>query len=254
MRSKATGLFQPKASVCAARVVEVADDPFLRQGKISIDAVLFAVTGLCRKLGHRLNCATCVIAPCARGIFRADFGASSGADMCTASHMPVWCLKVGSRSKPRARKHSVAHWFSRSRLTNIARSCSLPSSALMFSRPKVGLFRSGRRLVGAALGHHGPDDPCHLVRQHHPPTPDLTHRTKPYQHPLTGIGPVYSPKFDLSRVPAPINDVRFRNPFRAQHAVSVLASTERSKLGLTSEAANPLSGSKLVPSNVSTRS
>ena len=30
-------------------------------------------------------CATCVTAPCARGIFRAAFGASPGADMCPAS-------------------------------------------------------------------------------------------------------------------------------------------------------------------------
>ena len=34
-------------------------------------------------------CATCVTAPCARGIFGADLGASSGADMCPASDAAI---------------------------------------------------------------------------------------------------------------------------------------------------------------------
>ena len=41
---------------------------------------------------RQLTCATRITAPCARGIFRADFGASSGADMypasCAATYMP----------------------------------------------------------------------------------------------------------------------------------------------------------------------
>lgn len=87
------------------------------------------------------GCATSVTAPCARGIFWAGSGALSGADICPASAAalrcrgPVWCSRVGSRSKPRARRHSVAPWVSRSRLTTVAPYRSLPSLAPTSSRP-----------------------------------------------------------------------------------------------------------------------
>jgi len=85
--------------------------------------------------------ATSVTAPSARGMLGAGRGALSGADICPASgaasrcHGPVWCSQVGSRSTPRARWHSVAHWVSRSRLMTVAPYRSLPSSAPTSSRP-----------------------------------------------------------------------------------------------------------------------
>ena len=85
-----------------------------------------------------------------------------------ACRRPVWCSKVGSRSKPRARWHSVAHWFFRSGLTTVAPNCSLPSFAPTHSRPTVVLCRRNRRLIDTAPVHQGPDDPRHLVRKCHP--------------------------------------------------------------------------------------
>lgn len=81
---------------------------------------------------------------------------------------PVWWSRVGSRSRPRARWHSVAPWVSRSCLTTVAPNLSLPSSAPTTSRPMDGLCRRGRRLVDATFGHQGPDDPRHPVRKRHP--------------------------------------------------------------------------------------
>ena len=80
-------------------------------------------------------CATCITAPCARGIFEAWSDAPSGADMYPASRCgrpcrgPVWWSRIGSRSKPRARWHFVAPWVSRPCLTTIAPYRSLPSYA-----------------------------------------------------------------------------------------------------------------------------
>ncbi len=83
---------------------------------------------------------------------------------------PVWCSKVGSRSKPRARWHSVAHWFSRSRLTTIAPNCSLSSYAPTPSRPTAGLCRRGRRLIDATPGPSRPRRyaPFYSPAQHSP--------------------------------------------------------------------------------------
>ena len=111
---------------------EIGEIPLTLQAKL----LSFLEDGVFLRVG-----ATCVTAPCARGNFRAGFSASPGADMCPASVMrrnacrgPVWCSKIRSRSKPRARRHSVAHWFSRSRLTTVAPNCSLPSYAPTSSR------------------------------------------------------------------------------------------------------------------------
>ena len=92
---------------------------------------------------------------------------------------PEWCSKIGSRSKPRARRHSVAPWFFRSHLTTIAPSCSLPSYAPTSSRLTDGLRRRSRSLVDATPGHQSPDDPRHLVRQRDP----HQHRRLARQHP-----------------------------------------------------------------------
>ncbi len=80
---------------------------------------------------------------------------------------PAWCSKIGSRSKPRARRHSVAPWFFRSRLTTIAPSCSLPCHAPTSPRLTDSLRRRSRSLVDATPGHQSPDYPRHFVRQRH---------------------------------------------------------------------------------------
>ena len=56
--------------------------------------------------GQQTICATCVTAPCARGNFGPDPGASSGADMCpasdAASHMPRARMVFAGRIQIRA--------------------------------------------------------------------------------------------------------------------------------------------------------
>ncbi len=125
---------------------------------------------------HKPVCATCITAPCARGNFRVVADASPGADMYPASYAaqscrgPVWCSKIGSRSKPRARRHSVAHWFSRSLLTTVAPNCSLPSCAPTPSRLRAGL-RPPRTEIGRR--HRGPSRPrrCAPSCSEAPPAP-----------------------------------------------------------------------------------
>jgi hypothetical protein len=122
-------------------------------------------------------CTTCVTAPCARGIFRAAFGASPGADMCPASVAAIFTPRTrmvfegeasnatGSREMPNGQIKATC---------SVALCCTLvlPSpSHDCCAKLLLALFRSdvlataddlrrGRRPVDAALGHLGPDDPC----------------------------------------------------------------------------------------------
>lgn len=71
--------------------------------------------------------------------------------------------------------------LSRSHLTIMAPNLSLPSSAPTSSRPTVGLCRRDLRLVDAASGLQGPDDPRHLVHQRHPHQHWWLARQHPFQ-------------------------------------------------------------------------
>lgn len=92
---------------------------------------------------------------------------------------PVWCSKIRSRSKPHAQRHSVAHWFSQSRLTTVALYSPLPSSAPRSSRLSVSLPRCSRSSVNFFVRHEHPNNSRHLVRQRYP----HRHRWLAQQHP-----------------------------------------------------------------------
>ncbi len=103
------------------------------------------------KSAQQRLCATYVTAPSARGILKPF----------------LTRRRVLTYVRPRAHRHSVAHWFSRSRLTTIAPNCSLPSFAPTFSRLSVGLRRRSPSPVYFALHYQRPNNPRHLVCQCH---------------------------------------------------------------------------------------
>ena len=114
---------------------------------------------------------------------------------------PVWWPRVGSRSTPRARRHSVAPWISRSRLTTVRQTALCPlTHRRSRDRRLIGLPRSetaGRR----PRGHQDRDDPRHLVCQRHP----HQHRRLAHQHPaqpIAQLGHVMDMPFELDAVGA----------------------------------------------------
>ncbi len=102
--------------------------------------------------------ATCVTAPCAREIFRADFGASSGADMCPASdaanYMPRARMVFADRVQIKAACSSAlcctlvlpipSHDYCAKLLLALFRSDALATYGwLMPPRPETGRRRPG---------------------------------------------------------------------------------------------------------------
>ncbi|QPM91974.1 hypothetical protein PSAL_032370 [Pseudooceanicola algae] len=107
--------------------------------------------------GQQVLCATCITAPCARDISRADFSASSGADMYPASRCGVthaagpYGVRGSGPDQSRVLEGTLLHTGSPDPVSRRLRQTA--PSAPTSSRPTAGLRRRGRSFVDATSGH-----------------------------------------------------------------------------------------------------
>jgi hypothetical protein len=157
-----------------------------------------------------------------------------------------------ARAKPPSPEAVKARSRSRSMTAPVPLKAGASRSTPQRASPKRGIAARLKRPPDRLAQHMG--QRAHLGHEGQPPAPDLADGPAPHQHALAGSAQFtrQTSTAALSQRPSRMSVSVIRSEDSTPWASC--ASTDRSEPERTSEAANPLSGSKSVPSKLSVRS